>query len=65
MTIAASCVLRMLFGSTDAREVFQNQMEKLFGDIAEISVDDICIHAPTKEEHDKKVYEYFVTLSKI
>ena len=49
---------RLPFGITDASEVFQHEMEKLFGDIAEICVDDIIIHAPTKLEHDEKVLEF-------
>ena len=48
-------MLRLPFGIVDASEVFQMHMEKLFGDLAEICVDDFLIHAPTKEEHDKKV----------
>ena len=51
-------MLRLPFGIKDASEVFQHNMEKLFGDIAEVCIDDICIHAPTKLEHDNKLREF-------
>ena len=58
-------MLRLPFGIVDASEVFQCTMEKLFGDIAEICIDDIFIHAPTKLEHDKKLRDFLERCRKV
>ena len=48
---------RLPFGICDASEIYQKLMEKHFGDIANVIVDDILVSGVTQEEHDRKMLE--------
>ena len=48
---------RLPFGICDASEIYQEMMERHFGDIANIIVDDLLISGVTREEHDRKLIE--------
>ena len=46
---------RLAFGIKDASEIFQQKMEREFGEWALIMVDDLLVYGKTKEEHDEKL----------
>ena len=48
---------RLPFGICDASEVFQELMEKYFGEFASVIIDDLLISGVTKEEHDRKLLQ--------
>ena len=52
------CFTRFPFGITDGSEIFQEVMKDMFKDLSgiEVIIDDLLIHAPTKEEHDRRLY---------
>lgn len=53
------CFTRLPYGINSASEIFQRKMEKLLEGIEGVHsiIDDIIIHAPTKEVHDQRLLE--------
>ncbi len=56
---------RLSFGISSASEVFQNTIRQVIEGIPGVLnvSDDILIHAPTREEHDKRLHALFTRLS--
>lgn len=48
---------RLPFGICDASEIYQEIMERHFGDVANVIVDDLLVSGVTREEHDRKLTE--------
>ena len=51
------CYLRMPFGICSAQEVFQNRMDRVFGELpgVHVIVDDILVSGSTREDHDERL----------
>ena len=55
--IGRFCYLRMPFGICSAQEVFQNRMDRVFGELpgVHVIVDDILVSGSTREDHDERL----------